>query len=95
MRDRSDRTPQLRGRLYTHFVHHLGAMRPDRALGDAEEACDLPGVKRSVAPRSEIFSAVSCPPCASMIVWQLEIDVFKPVIGAQPHDIALVANAVI
>jgi len=36
-----DRTPQLRGRLYTHFVHHLGAMRFDGALGNAEHVGDL------------------------------------------------------
>jgi len=36
-----DRPPQLYPRLYAHFVHHLGAMRFDCALADAEHVGDL------------------------------------------------------
>jgi len=36
-----ERPPQLYPRLYSHFVHQLGAMRFDCALADAEHVGDL------------------------------------------------------
>src|SRR5262245_25575591 len=52
-----DRAPQLGWRLYTHFAHHLSAMRFDRALGDAEEVGDL--LVREAAHNERIYLALA------------------------------------